>query len=298
MPIIEPRVLTRRAFFRDGSLFLLAAGCAGRLWAADEARPKLRIGLVTDLHYADIPTKGTRYYRETLTKLAEAVDQFAKDKPDFLVEVGDLIDNGNAIDDDLAFIKRVNEPLNSLPCAKHYVLGNHCVQQLTKAEFLEGIGQAKSYYSFDAGDRHFIVLDSCFTSDGKPYQRNNFTWTDCNIPADQVEWLEADLKAATGPTIVFAHQRLDVTPQHSVKNAAAIRKLLEASGKVRAVFQGHSHKNDLQEIAGIQYCTLVAMVEGTGEQNNGYSLLDVFDDGTLRVTGYRNQKNYRWSKEA
>jgi predicted phosphohydrolase len=295
---VEPRVLTRRAFFRDGSLFLLAAGSAGRLWAADDAGPKLRIGLVTDLHYADIATSGTRYYRETLTKLSEAVDQFAKDKPDFLVEVGDLIDNGKMIDDDLAFIKRVNEPLKSLPCAKYYVLGNHCVQQLTKAEFLEGIGQAKSYYSFDSGDRHFVVLDSCFTSDGKPYQRKNFTWTDCNIPADQVEWLEADLKAATGPTIVFAHQRLDVTPQHSVKNAAAIRKLLEASGKVRAVFQGHSHKNDLQEIAGIQYCTLEAMVEGSGAQNNGYSLLDIFEDGTLRVTGYRNQKNYRWSKEA
>jgi hypothetical protein len=69
---VEPCVLTRRAFFRDGSLFLLAAGCAGRLWAADDAGPKLRIGLVTDLHYADIPTKGTRYYRETLTKLGEA----------------------------------------------------------------------------------------------------------------------------------------------------------------------------------------------------------------------------------
>src|SRR5262245_23286617 len=225
MSIIEPRVraLTRRAFLRDGSLVLLAAGCAGRLCAADDAQPPLRIALVTDLHYADIPTSGTRYYRETLTKLEEAALQFVKDKPDFLVEVGDLIDNGKSIADDLMFIERVNEPLKSLPCPKYYVLGNHCVQQLTKAEFLEGVGQKKSYYSFDSKDRHFIVLDSCFTADGKPYQRKNFTWTDCNIPADQVEWLYADLKAASGPTIVFAHQRLDVTAQHSVKNAAAIR---------------------------------------------------------------------------
>src|SRR5262245_28693403 len=146
MPITERcvRTLTRRAFFREGSLFLLAAGCAGQLWAADGAQPKLRIGLVTDLHYADIPTSGTRYYRETLAKLAEATLQFAKDKPDFLVEVGDLIDNGKSIVDDLMFIERVNEPLKSLPCPKYYVLGNHCVQQLTKAEFLEGVGQKKS----------------------------------------------------------------------------------------------------------------------------------------------------------
>ena len=63
-----------------------------------------------------------------------------------------------------------------------------------------------------------------------------------------------------------------------MKNAPAIRAVLEASGKVLAVFQGHSHKNDLNEINGIHYCTLVAMVEGSGEKNNGYALLDVLAD--------------------
>ena len=80
----------------------------------------------------------------------------------------------------------------------------------------------------------------------------------------------------------------------TVRNAAGVRKLLESSGKVRAVFQGHSHQNDLQEIGGIQYCTLRAMVEGAGLENNGYSLLDVFEDGTLRVSGFAKQTNYRW----
>ena len=94
---------------------------------------------------------------------------------------------------------------------------------------------------------------------------------------------------------MFAHQRLDVSNDYGVKNAADVRKVLEASGKVLAVFQGHSHKNDYKEIGGIHYCTLVAMIEGSGAENNGYSLLDVRADGTITVTGFRKQKGYEWA---
>ena len=151
------------------------------------------------------------------------------------------------------------------------MLGNHCVHTLTKQEFLDGVEQKKSYYSFDVGDFHFVVLDSCFRSDGEPYGRKNFEWTDPNIPAAEVEWLSADLKSTAKTTVVFAHQRLDVSNHYGVKNSAEVRNVLEASGNVLAVFQGHSHKNDPNEIGGIHYCTLVAMVEGSGAENNGYS---------------------------
>ena len=59
-------------------------------------------------------------------------------------------------------------------------------------------------------------------------------------------------------------------------------------------FQGHCHKNDHQEIGGIHSTTLVAMVEGAGPNNNGYSTMDVLDDGTIRVNGFRKQDNYIW----
>ena len=93
---------------------------------------------------------------------------------------------------------------------------------------------------------------------------------------------------------MFAHQRLDVTKQHSVKNAEDVRKVLEASGKVAAVFQGHSHQNDYQSLAGIHYCTLAAVVEGSGEGNNAYARLDVLPRGALKVTGFARQQPYAW----
>lgn len=286
--------LGRRSFLSKSTLVIGAASMHSNELMAGDGAPSIRVAMVTDLHYADKPPAGTRYYRETLGKLEEAADRFKQDQPTFLVELGDLIDAANSVDLELRYLKMVNEKFSAICSDRHYVLGNHCVDTLKKEEFLGGVGQAESYYSFDRGDFHFVVLDSCFRSDGQPYQRRNFKWTDANVPAAELDWLASDLKSTEKQVIVFAHQRLDVSNNHGVKNNADVRKVLESSGKVLAVFQGHSHKNDLVEIGGIHYCTLVAMVEGSGKGNSGYSLMDIDPNGTIRLTGFRKQSAYQW----
>ncbi|MGI9456722.1 MAG: metallophosphoesterase [Aeoliella sp.] len=298
-PIESTRQLSRRSFVRDGSLLMLGTGIAlaktNDLYAGEsEIDRPLRVGLVTDLHYADKPPAGSRHYRESLGKLAEATHQFSNDKPEFVVELGDLIDAADSVETELSYLKRINKDFSAICKSRHYVLGNHCVATLTKEEFLGEVEQERSYYSFDVGEFHFIVLDSCFRSDGEPYGRNNFDWTDANIPDDEVKWLQADLKDTEKKTIVFAHQRLDVTDHYSVKNAAEVRRVLEAAESVVAVLQGHSHENDYQDISGIHYCTLVAMVEGSGADNSGFSTMEIAQDGTIRVTGFRKQESYAW----
>jgi alkaline phosphatase len=291
--------LGRRAFLHRGTLVLTAAAMANASsLVAEERKPAVRVGLITDLHHADKPPAGTRYYRETLDKLSEAAQQFEKDQPDVLVELGDLIDAADTVETEHRYLTTINRAFSAISDDRHYVLGNHCVDTLTKDEFLGSVGQERSYYSFDRGGVHFVVLDSCFRGDGQPYGRKNFRWTDANVPPAEIEWLEADLKHSESKVVVFAHQRLDVNNNHGVKNGAEVRRVLEQSGRVLAVFQGHSHHNDLKEIAGIHYCTLAAMVEGSGAENNGYSCLDVDTQGTLRLTGFRRQKSYHWEREA
>ncbi len=246
--------LGRRTFLRHGTLVLTAASCGSSRLLADADSPGLSVGLLTDLHYADKAPAGNRYYRQTLAKLEEAAQQFEQDKPSFLVELGDFVDAADSVD----------------------------------------VEQETSYYSFDQKGIHFVVLDSCFRSDGQPYGRKNSHWTDTNIPPAQVEWLESDLKANDRPVVVFAHQRLDVSNHYGVKNNADVRKVLESAGNVLAVLQGHSHKNDLRQIGNIHYGTLVAMVEGDGAENNGYCRLEIEPDGTLKLTGFRNQQSRRW----
>lgn len=288
----------RRAFLQQGTLLLTSAATLdGSLLLADEA-PKLRVGIITDLHYADKASAGTRHYRETQRKLSEAGEHFQKSKADFTVELGDLIDAADSVDTEQRFLTTINRDFASIAKNRHYVLGNHCVDTLTKDEFLGGVEHAKSYYSFERGGIHFVILDACFRSDGQPYGRKNSKWNDANIPAAELEWLTSDLQANDKPVIVFAHQRLDVSNDHGVKNCVAVRRILEASGKVLAVFQGHSHQNDLKDINGIHYATLVAMVEGSGIDNNSYSLLDITSTGTLRVQGFRKQKTYDWAAKS
>jgi 3',5'-cyclic AMP phosphodiesterase CpdA len=299
MSISFQTFLGRRAFLQNGSLVLAALGVnliPRDSLRADEESNKggVVFGLITDLHHADKPSAGGRYYRETLGKLAEAARQFEKARPAFVVELGDLIDAADSVEAELGYLRRIDRDFSAIAPRRHYVLGNHCVSTLTKEEFLGGVGQGRSYYSFDEGGVHFVVLDACFRGDGAPYGRKNFEWTDANIPAAEVEWLRGDLRATDRPVIVFAHQRLDVANHYGVRNAAEVRRVLEESGRVRAVLQGHSHRNDYREIAGIHYVTLVAMVEGTGAENSGYSVMEVRPEGTIRLRGFRKQADYEW----
>lgn len=287
----------RRAFLQAGTL-VLTSGVLGSLSAARaDARSPIKIGLITDLHYADKPTSGTRHYRESLAKLAEAISQFQKEEVDFIVELGDLIDTAPDLETETGYVKAINEPLSRSRLECHYVLGNHCVERLTKSEFLTEVGQQQSYEAFDRSGIHFIILDACFRSDGVPYGRKNSDWKDAFIPPDEVAWLKADLQETDKPAIVFIHQRLDVNNHYAPSNATEIRQLLEASGKVTAVFQGHSHKNDYHEINGIHYCTLAALIEGPAPESNSYSVLTIQPNGSLQVTGFRKQANYSWQPQ-
>lgn len=287
------RWLSRRAFVQHGALILGSAAVATSSARAADSSGLLKVGLVTDLHYADKPAAGSRHYRDTPEKLAVAAREFQRAEPDFMVELGDLIDAAESVEKELGYLRRINRDFSAICEDRHYVLGNHCVSTLTKQEFLGGVERDRSYYSFDRGAFHFVVLDSCFRSDGQPYGRNNFKWTDPNVPAAELDWLKQDLAATERPTIVFAHQRLDVADNHGVRNAKQVRAILEQAD-VRVVLQGHSHKNDYNEIGDIHYCTLVAMIEGAGVKNNGYSMMTLADSGTIRITGFQKQQGYEW----
>lgn len=281
---------SRRAFLQQGTLCLAGLGARDCLAANAAAKPVFQAGLMTDLHYADKEPTKTRFYREALAKLDEAVAVMNQKQPSFVVELGDFIDQADSVELETEWLQRMESHYAALTMPRHYVLGNHCVGTLTKEEFAANTKSAGGHCAFEHNGITFVILDSCFREDGTPYQRKNFHWQDANLPAAEMDWLESALAKAGGPVIVLAHQRLDLDKAHAVRNAEEIRAKLEKSGKVLAVFQGHSHKNDYQHINGIHYTTLVAMVEGSGMENSGYALLDILPDSSLRLTGFRRQQ--------
>ena len=302
--ITRPRDgLSRRAFLHGGSLFLAgtAVGAVGSCTAVDPVRrSSVRLGLLTDCHYADKVPAGSRHYRESLTKVRQAVARFNEAGASVAIELGDFVDAAPEVDTEVEYLKTIDAEYAKFHGDRHYVLGNHCVFTLTKEEFIDNCAAVAAHYSFDLGAFHFVVLDACYRADGVGYGRKNFDWKDTNLPAAELDWLRADLVATGKRAVVFVHQRLDLDPAgehaaYAVKNAPAVRRVLEASGNVLAVFQGHSHENLYRHLGGIHYCVLRAVVEGAGAENNGYALVDLYDDGSIRIDGFREQSAYRWS---
>jgi len=250
--------------------------------------------MVTDCHYADAEARGTRHYRQSLAKLDECAERMNAEKVDFLIELGDFKDqDARPIEENtIAYLRAIEAVYRKFTGPRYHVLGNHDQDSISKQQFLAnventGIARDKGYYSFDVKGVHFAVLEANYRADGVDYDHGNFDWTDANIPPAELEWLERDLAASQGPAIIFIHQLLDGTGPHYVKNAPQVRKLIEGSGKVAAVFQGHLHKGAYSRINGIHYYTLKAVVEGPGEQNNSYALVEVRGGGDIVVTGYR-----------
>lgn len=286
---------TRRMFLGQAGL-ALAGGClAGRLPLAfagsgDAPDPIARLGLITDVHYADIDTRGNRHYRDSLGKMRSAVSGLNELGVDAAVVMGDLIDSAGELESEINHLRTIEAEYAKLDAERHYILGNHCVHLLTKEEFMENTGMDSPHSSFDLAGVRFIILDSCFTAEGEPYQRGNFSWTDANLPGEQLGWFEQQLEEATGMAIVLTHQRIDgLEGPHNVRNGAAAREIMEASGKVRLVLSGHSHQNLHEQINGIDYVVVRAMVEGAGEDNNSYGRLLVYEDHSIRIEGHVQQ---------
>ncbi len=276
-----------------GGPMVLSLSCASTDRLSPRRQP-VRFGIVTDCHYADVDPVRTRFYRQSPGRLAECVDRMNAEKVDLLIELGDFKDQGRppVERDTLAYLEQIEAVFQRFEGPTYHVLGNHDVDSISKTQFLArvtntGIDPVRSYYSFDVRGLHFVVLDANFRSDDVAYDHGNFDWTDANIPAQELAWLRKDLAAASGPVVVFIHQLLDGTDSVSVRNAEQVRQMLEESGKVQVVFQGHHHEGRYTQINGIHYYTLKALVEGQGEGNNSYALVEVNGDPASRVVGYR-----------
>jgi len=291
-------VISRRVFLRSAAA-ALAGTILGPLSCAPgersiHGRRPVRFGIVTDCHYADTDPAGTRFYRESLDKLSECVARMNAEGVDFLIELGDFKDQDRPPVESrtLQHLQTVEAVFREFAGRRYHVLGNHDMDSLSKRQFLEnventGVDPMRSYYSFDVRGLHGIVLDANYKADGSDYDHGDFDWTDANIPPHELDWLRRDLTNSRGPVVVFIHQLLDGTGSVYVKNAAEVREVLRASGRVLAVFQGHHHEGAYSHLDGIHYYTLKATVEGRGPENNSYAVVEMRPDQSLIVTGYR-----------
>lgn len=242
-----------------------------------DAIAPLTLGFVSDLHYGPEARFNGRLRKLTAHAAdltAAAVASLDAAGVDALVNLGDDIeDESHALD-----LERYRACQSVLRAAKAPVInvaGNHDTIHLKARELLDAWNGSlgaptRLHYSFDHGSWHLVVLHTVERRD-----------TDVHVASEQLRWLRDDLAATTRPTVVLMHhsaseQELEDSRWFSkaphlalVDNRAELRAVLEASGVVRAVFNGHLHRNHCDVIRGIPYVTFQSMVENLDDDAPG-----------------------------
>jgi Icc protein len=257
---------------------------------------ELTIGIVTDLHFGPEARWAGKLRKLThqAGDLAGAFVRAMNDdvKPDLVVNLGDDIEDESR-EADLERYGTCQAILRTAKAPLVNVAGNHDLIHMNRDDlnrFWQRSGPL--YYSFDVAGWHFVVLHTI--------ERQN---VDVRVPETQIEWLRGDLAAGKDPTVVFMHHSASEQyvgdsrwwPGRAhlalVKERAELRRALEESRRVKAVFNGHLHWNHFDLLGGIPYVTVQSLIENLDEDAPGrpaaaHAVVRLTDGGMqVRVRG-------------
>lgn len=245
------------------------------------AQPSTSPDDFTFVHLTDMHVTPKRWGDKGYRACIESVRDL-KPRPAFALMGGDLAFDGNytpkpAFEEQIRLYQEITRGLGF----PHYnCMGNHDGlgwgsrrkvalddPDLGKKLIMDRLEWEKSYYSFDFGGWHFVVLDSIFpiqTKDGPTYEPR--------IGPEQLEWLAHDLGAAGDkPKVAVTHIAAfcNVGQMNGDPNAKAMTGMVIADTKdlreilerhnVRALLQGHSHKIEEYRLNDVWYLTSAAV---------------------------------------
>ena len=295
----------KNLFFFLITVLILLSSCS-------EKEPILKIGLVADPQYANKPTAGKRYYRESLWKLEEAIDTFNYYHVELVQNLGDIIDaEWESFDSILPIYDKLNSDIEN-----YQLLGNHdfAIDSTHYRDLLEKLSMPNYYYSYSKKGWRFIVLDATdysyysnllhnhdtnqvnFYYENTKEKSNNNRWNGA-IGEEQQNWLKQELDSAnlfSQKVILFSH--LPLRPQddpHNLWNDYEIINLIENSSNVVAFINGHNHSGGYVFKNGIHYITIFGMVD---TMISSYGILEFYKE-SLVLRGYGNQKTLHLNNE-
>ena len=220
----------------------------------------MKIGLFSDSHYSSAPlTCQRRFNNQSLRKIKEAMASFKK--CDMVITLGDLTDVEHHQEKEESNLRQIAEVLDETGLECICLMGNHDAFAFDEDVFYSLLGEKCRPRLISRDGIHLLFLDACYFSSGEHYSPGHVVWTDTFYP--YVQQLRELLSGLQGNVYLFMHQNIDpgVRADHLLSNAAEIRSVLEESGKVRAVYQGHYHWGHRNTVNGIDYITLPAMCE-------------------------------------
>jgi manganese-dependent ADP-ribose/CDP-alcohol diphosphatase len=268
-------------------------------------QPLFSFGIITDVQYCDCDPSGTIYYRSSLSKLDEAMKTLKKASPDFVINLGDLIDRG------YDSYKPVLRIIDSSDMKIYHITGNHDYSVdprfLNKLPVL--ISSKAGYYSFSDNGFRFILLNgneiSIYASKKKASvvsatsyiellknggAKNAVYWNG-GISKTQLEWLDKQLSQSlekNEKVFVFCHFPVWPESEYNLLNYNEMLFVLEKYDHIVAYFAGHNHNGNYGNRNMIHFVTMKGMAET--ESMPSYSLVDVYNN-KIWINGYGREKS-------
>jgi manganese-dependent ADP-ribose/CDP-alcohol diphosphatase len=271
------------------------------LLAQTKDKPLFTFGIMADVQYADQDNAGTRHYRRSPKKLAEAVDSFNRHIPAFVLSLGDYIDKNFSSYDTL------NPITARLTMHLYHALGNHefSVSDNEKEKVLQKENLEKPYYSFEKSNWRFMIINGndvslhAHSKGSAKYKeaeallqqlkadslRQAQTWNGA-VGKEQLAWLEKELATAqkkNQKVIMAAH--FPLYPDGATEllwNTKEVRALIEKYPCVFAYFNGHVHKSQYFFEKGVHYVSFRGMVE---LEDNAFAVVTAYPN-RLEIKGF------------
>ncbi len=240
---------------------------AGMLWGLQAysvaGSTSLKFVQLSDVHFLENGANTTyKMTGKSPQLLDDAVEQINEVKDlDFVMLTGDLIDKSfeKELRAALPHVEKIEAPW-------YFAFGNHdrCVGgYLTTSVYMEMLKNSnpdfkykKPYYSFKP-KKNFkvIVLDNIITDE---ITSNGY------VDEVQFKWLKKELDSSKNDVVlIFMHVPVIepfASPSHKLRNAAAVKALIESYDNPIGVFQGHYHAAKITQHDNVLYVSSPALV--------------------------------------
>ena len=285
----------------------------------------LLFGISGDQHFSDnVDYFWTQYAQNEFRRVTTAPTRFGAfhDTVDenidpvfgFSIHMGDAVDSRCSAGGTPGKLAEFNAVVDDRDVKANTVIGNHMQwviegrQDMTWAQYFAALtnqasqdngfpdGANPKAYTFDVGGFRCIVLYYTYLNYVEGPEGN-----------DQLAWLTARLAETSKPVLIFTHAYLH-TQMHQYGDSnyafygsddtylAPVRTILEASGKVQAVFESHYHRaKSNATINGIPYVGVACPVLAPLINDNAYYIAEVTPNvfqgasqqhGKVKLTGY------------
>ena len=262
----------------------------------------LSFGAIADCQYADLPPSGEKLYRSCPGKLEAAIEDLNAAELEFVVHLGDFIDQKeSSFAPLLAITAKLEWPIR-------HVLGNHdfSVSDSFKSRVPQTLGLTQRYYTFAYDRWRFVVLDGNDVStygwpDGSSENRRNRSLLETvyngeedwngGIGREQLDWFEDVLEKADSNderVVIFCHFGAYPENPHNLWNADEVLTIIDRHRSVTAWFNGHNHKGNYGERNGVHFVNLVGMLD-TSE--TAYAVVNLAAD-KIQVVGRGRQPDW------